>query len=49
MRSRRIFIGTDERENTLYISPLNLTEQECGEVCAALADAGARWAGGAVL
>lgn len=49
MRSRRIFIGTDERENTLYISPLNLTEEECGEVCAALADAGARWTGDAVL
>lgn len=49
MRSRRIFIGTDERENTLYISPLNLTEEECGEVCAALADAGACWAGDAVL
>lgn len=40
MRSRRIFVGTDARENTLYVSPLNLTEQECDAVCEALNEAG---------
>ena len=36
MRERGIFIGTDRMEDAIYLSPLNLTDEECETVCAAL-------------
>ncbi len=39
MRERGIFIGTDPMEDAIYLSPLNLTDEECDEVCKALREA----------
>lgn len=36
MRQKRVFVGTDAMHDAIYISPLNLTEEECGVVCALL-------------
>lgn len=36
MRQKGIFIGTDRLENAIYLSPLNLTDEECAAVCRAL-------------
>lgn len=36
MREKGVFIGTDTSENAVYISPLNLTDDECRTVCDAL-------------
>lgn len=36
MKQRGIFVGTDRMEDAIYLSPLNLTDEECGQVCAAL-------------
>ena len=38
MRERRIYIGYEEEKNAIYISPLNLTEEEALVVAEALAD-----------
>lgn len=36
MRGRNIFVGTDAMEEAIYLSPLNLTGEECEIVCTAL-------------
>lgn len=36
MRAKNIFIGTDVLQNAIYLSPLNLTSEECETVCRAL-------------
>ena len=36
MREQRIFIGMDKPQNAIYLSPQNLTDEECGMVCEAL-------------
>lgn len=36
MREKGIFIGIDALQNAVYLSPLNLTDEECGTVCRAL-------------
>lgn len=40
MRAHGVFIGTDAMQEAVYMSPLNLTEEECGTVCALLERAG---------
>lgn len=36
MRDKGIFIGTDAVQGAVYLSPLNLTDEECDAVCLAL-------------
>jgi len=36
MREQHIFIGMDKPQNAIYLSPQNLTDEECGMVCEAL-------------
>ncbi|MBQ7886556.1 MAG: aminotransferase class V-fold PLP-dependent enzyme [Clostridia bacterium] len=36
MRANRVFIGLDGMSNAIYISPLNLTQEECNVVCGLL-------------
>lgn len=36
MRANHVFIGTDAARNAVYISPLNLMDEECGVVCGLL-------------
>ena len=36
MREQHIFIGMDKPQNAIYLSPQNLTDEECGTVCEAL-------------
>lgn len=38
MRERGIYIGTDERYQAVYFSPLNLTDEDCGVVILCLKD-----------
>ena len=33
MRANHVFVGTDAMRNAIYISPLNLTDEECVTVC----------------
>lgn len=40
MKEKHIFIGTDAMENAIYLSPLNLTDEECHIVCRALKEVG---------
>ncbi len=40
MRERGIYIGTDHRYPAIYFSPLNLTQEECGEVIRRLNEVG---------
>ena len=37
MRKHHVFVGTDALSEAIYISPLNLTAEECDIVCALLA------------
>ena len=33
MRANHVFVGMDAMKNAIYISPLNLTDEECVTVC----------------
>ncbi|MDO4306586.1 MAG: aminotransferase class V-fold PLP-dependent enzyme [Eubacteriales bacterium] len=45
MKEKHIFIGADAMENAIYLSPLNLTEEECHIVCKALREVGEKLSG----
>ena len=45
MRRRGVFIGTDKTAHAVYLSPLNLTDEECETVCRALQETAAELAG----